>query len=90
MRWGVTEHLLATLVDGQRDAMYQFALANIAKGKKKPRRPKPITRPGMTPKDDPGTRRFGSARLSIPRLRAILAERARNPRNAEGGVTRVS
>lgn len=90
MRWGTTEHLLATIIDGQRDQMYQYALAHTGKGKTKPKRPKPIERPGIKPKDEPGTRRLGTARLSIARLRAILDARSKNPANVEGGgVTRV-
>ena len=48
-RWSQLEQLVALLVDGQREQLYAFMLANQGKGGKKPQKPEPIRRPGVRP-----------------------------------------
>lgn len=65
-RWGDTEHLLADLIDLAQGQMWQFASAN---SKKRPKRPKPIRRPGIEPA---GEKRMGTARMTVAEARAYM------------------
>lgn len=57
-RWGESEHLLADVVDLMHAQLWQFASAH---SKKRPKRPKPIRRPGV---EQPGVTRIGKARMT--------------------------
>lgn len=58
-RWGDTEHLLADLIDVAHWQMWQFSSAH---SKKRPKRPKPIRRPGF---EQQGVQKFGKARMTL-------------------------
>lgn len=57
-RWSRAEHLLATLIDVQRNALHAFYLANSDGKGRKPEPPDPVLRPGITP---PAKRRAPTA-----------------------------
>lgn len=59
--WGLTEHLLAALVD-------LGAVANWQRTSRPGHRPRPLPRPGVAAPDD--QRRIGTAHLSIDEARA--------------------
>jgi hypothetical protein len=48
-RWSLLEHLVAMLIDVQRQSLHAFFLAN-SDGGSKGEAPKPIPRPGLAPK----------------------------------------
>lgn len=47
--WSQTEILLATAVDELRYARHNYTVTHLAKGKRKPKEPEPIPRPGLKP-----------------------------------------
>lgn len=49
-RWSLAEQLLAGISDGIRDLQYITVVANSDGKGRKPRRPEPIRRPGVAPK----------------------------------------
>ncbi|MFE0647507.1 hypothetical protein ACFVZH_02800 [Streptomyces sp. NPDC059534] len=49
-RWSMAEQLLAGISDGIRDLQYILVVANSDGKGRKPRRPEPIRRPGVAPK----------------------------------------
>jgi hypothetical protein len=63
--WGLTEQLLAAVVDALNLGNWQRAAAGAAKGQQ-PKRPSPIARPGVKPEG----RTFGGGRsISIAEMR---------------------
>lgn len=68
VRWGDVEHLLASVVDEQRVANWQYASAH---SKRKPKRPRFVHRPGMKQVDG-NKQRFGSGARPIAEMRQIL------------------
>ncbi|MFD7705718.1 hypothetical protein [Streptomyces sp. NPDC059786] len=46
-RWSQTEQLLAVVADRIAELTYAYSTSHTEKGKKKPRRPDPIRRPGV-------------------------------------------
>ncbi|MFF9631730.1 hypothetical protein [Streptomyces fradiae] len=48
-RWSKSEQLLASLYDAVRDLQYITIMANHSGKGRKPRRPTPLPRPGVTP-----------------------------------------
>lgn len=51
-RWSMAEQLLAGISDGIRELQYVLVVANSSGKGRKPRRPEPIRRPGVTPKQE--------------------------------------
>ena len=51
-RWSMSEQLLAGISDGIREMQYILVVANSSGKGRKPRRPEPIRRPGVTSKPD--------------------------------------
>ncbi|MET9950150.1 hypothetical protein ABZ135_01195 [Streptomyces sp. NPDC006339] len=51
-RWSMGEQLLAGISDGIRELQYILVVANSNGKGRKPRRPEPIRRPGVTPKPE--------------------------------------
>lgn len=49
-RWSMAEQLLAGITDALRELQYILVVANSDGKGRKPRRPEPIRRPGVTPK----------------------------------------
>lgn len=49
-RWSMTEQLLAGVTDALREIQYILVVANSDSKGRKPRRPEPIRRPGITPR----------------------------------------
>lgn len=49
-RWSRVEHLLAALIDTQRQSLHAFFLANSDGKGKKPTAPEPVPRPGVKPR----------------------------------------
>ncbi len=52
--WGLTEHLLAAVVDHLAVGNWLFASANSAEGADPPARPVPVPRPGISPAEPQG------------------------------------
>lgn len=48
--WSMTDQLLAGAIDALREIQYTLVLANLDKKARKPRRPEPIRRPGVSRK----------------------------------------
>lgn len=70
--WSTSEHLLAVLIDEVRISNWLFAVANTPKGKRRPARPEPLPRPGLT-KPNKGKRYGGTKRTySKAQMRQIL------------------
>ena len=47
VEWGLTEHLLATVVDHLADGNWLFASAHTSENADPPQRPEPLPRPGV-------------------------------------------